>query len=70
MYYGGFTYTETYTMPVEYKRWFLNRITQELQRNTGDNGTATRAAHADTPEMRALSGKTRAEVPSRLKRFT
>lgn len=70
MYYGGFTYTDVYNMPVQYKRWFLTRISKELQRNTGDNGTATRAAHVDTTEMRALQGKTRAEVPSRLKRFT
>lgn len=70
MYYGGFTYTETYNLPVQYRRWFLERLTKELQRNTDKNGTATRAAHVDTPETRALQGRTRSESPSRLRRFT
>jgi hypothetical protein len=70
MYYGGFTWKETIHMPVFYKKWFIERISKELKR-TGDEGaTASRAAHQNTPDARALMGMSREQSPSRLRRFT
>jgi hypothetical protein len=71
MYYGGFTYAETYMMPISYKRWFLERISKELKSGSesGENAPS-RAAHADTAEMRAMQGRVRSQVPSRMRRFT
>ena len=58
-------------MPIQYKTWFIDRLSQELSRNTSkEGGTASRAAHADTPDARAMQGRIRSQVPSRLRRFT
>jgi len=67
MYYGGCLYEEITRMPVAYKRWFIERIAREF--NKGKD-TSSRAVHAETPEMRALTGKARSQMPSRLRRFT
>lgn len=57
-------------MPVAYKRWFIQRINRELSQ-TGESGSAaSRAAHQNSPDVRSLQGKSRANVPSRLRRFT
>lgn len=71
MYYGGFTWTEVSTMPVAYKRWFIERISKELSRGaeTGQN-PPTKALHQNSPDTRALQGYTRDVAPSRLRRFT
>jgi hypothetical protein len=70
MYYCGFTYSETYTLPISYKRWFIERLSKELKAGKDSESAPTRAAHVDTPEVRALRGNTRSEMPSRLRRFT
>lgn len=68
MYYGGFSYTEIYNLPVSYKIWFIERITRELSR--GGENTPTKAPHVDTPDARSLQGKMRNQVPAKLRRFT
>jgi len=71
MYYGGFQYSDTASLPVAYKRWFIERINRELSKGNGNNGgAATRALHSDTPEMRQLQGRDRPQAPARLRRFT
>jgi hypothetical protein len=70
MYYGGFLYKETYNLPVSYKRWFIDRIGREIKRTNDEGGTQTRALHQNSPDVRALQGKTREQMPSRLRRFT
>lgn len=74
MYYGGFTYQDVQTLPVDRKRWFLDRLTKELTRKD-DVGkpvpvAQTRALHQNDPQTRALQGMTRSEGPSRSRRFT
>jgi hypothetical protein len=74
MYYGGFTWTETMKLPVSYKKWFIDRISKELTR-TDDSGQSqpvaqTRALHQNDPSTRTMQGLTRAEGPSRTRRFT
>jgi hypothetical protein len=68
MYYGGFLYEEVYRMPVSYKRWFIERIGKELNKDNGE--TQSKALHQNTPDVRSLQNKARAQVPSRLRRFT
>ena len=70
MYYGGFLYGEAYNLPVAYRRWFIERIGKEL--NKGENGEnpPTRALHQNSPDVRAMQNKARAQVPSRLRRFS
>lgn len=68
MYYGGFLYSEAYSLPVAYRKWFIERIGNELNKKGGN--TPSRALHHDTPEMRALQGKTRDHAPSRMRRFS
>jgi len=67
MYYGGFTYTEGYTMPVQYRLWFIHRINKEFEKS---NEKANKAVHNNNPEMNQLAGKNRAQTPARLRRFT
>lgn len=70
MYYGGFTWRETTHMPVSYKRWFIQRINRELSRTAESGQTQSRALHQNTPDARAMMGRARENVPSRLRRFT
>lgn len=71
MYYGGFTFTEAYNIPISYKAWFVQRLVRELtQKDKDGSDPPSRAAHADTPEFRAMQGRAREQVPSRLRRFT
>ncbi len=70
MYYGGFLYHEAHNLPVTYRRWFIERISKELNKKNGDGNTPTRALHQDTPETRALLGRAREQAPSRLRRFS
>lgn len=65
-------YHETYNLPVAYKRWFIERVVKELNKGKGPDGdgSASRALHTNTPELRNLQGRARAQVPSRLRRFT
>jgi hypothetical protein len=69
MYYGGFLYTEAYNLPVAYRKWFVERIGKEISKKGSEN-PPTRALHQDTPEARALLGRTRDQSPSRLRRFS
>jgi hypothetical protein len=70
MYYGGFTWRETQHMPVSYKRWFIERINREFSRTSENGQVQSRAAHQNTPDVRQLMGRSRDNVPSRLRRFT
>lgn len=71
MYYGGFLYKEAYNLPVSYKRWFVERIVKEINRSTSEGGSSqSRALHQNSPDVRALEGKARTHMPSRLRRFT
>ncbi len=70
MYYGGFLWREVYNLPVTYKRWFIERINKELTRSSEDGATQSKALHQNSPDVRALQGNSRAQTPSRLRRFT
>jgi len=70
MYYGGFTYKEAYNIPVQYKSWFINRIVKEISRGKENNSNNSRPVHQNSPETRALTGMSRTESPSRLRRFS
>lgn len=69
-YYGGFTPSESYNLPVPYKRWFIERISKELTRTSEDGDTHSRALHANTPDVRAAQGRFRTNVPQRNARFS
>jgi hypothetical protein len=70
MYYCGFTFRETYCLPIAYKRWFIQRINKELSRGQEEGQSRSRALHDNPADARALLGMNRAESPSRLRRFT
>ncbi len=70
MYYMGFTYVEAYNIPIWQRLWFIKRIQKEIKRANKDGGDASRAAHSNTPDARAWMGRQRAQVPSKLRRFT
>jgi hypothetical protein len=71
MYYGGFTYTEAYKLPITYRKWFIDRINKEFKKATeAGEDPQTRASHQGDSMSRMLSGKSRGEMPSRIRRFT
>lgn len=73
MYYLGFHYTEAYNVPIWQRRWFIERIQKEMKDSAERNGgeaDPTRAAHQNQPDVRAMMGRHRAQVPAHLRRFT
>lgn len=66
MYYMGFNYTEAYSIPMWQRIWFIERINKEMKKSEG----ASRAAHQNTPDDRSMLGRSRSQVPSKLRRFT
>jgi|TARA_R110000824_G_scaffold252766_1_gene441532 hypothetical protein len=70
MYYTGFSYMEGYNLPIWQRIWFINRINDEIKRANEANAPASRAAHDNSPEQRALMNKNRDHVPANLRRFT
>lgn len=66
MYYMGFSYDEAYNLPLWQREWFIKRINKEIKASQGQS----RSAEANNPEARALMGRARAQVPSKLRRFT
>ena len=70
-YYFGMDWNTYYNYPVAYKRWLIKRIETEISRSQeAKNDIPSRAMHHNTPDMRALTGKTRTNVPAKLQRFT
>ena len=74
-YYFGMDYPTYYNLPVSYRRWLVERIDKEIRaaakaNSEGGNQVPSKGAHHNTPEARAMSGKQRAQVPSKLRRFT
>jgi len=62
-------------MPVRYRRWLIERIDKEIRKAVevnkgGGSQVPSKGAHHNTPDVRAMSGKQRAVVPSKLRRFT
>lgn len=70
MYYMGFSYADAYRIPIQYRIWFINRVQDELKRANEKGDGQSRAAHDNSAEARALMGRSRAQVPSNLRRFT
>lgn len=61
-----------YTYPVAYKRWLIKRIEKEIKQS-GEKGDdiPSKAPHHNTPDIRQLTGKTKAHAPNaRGQRFT
>ena len=67
MYYMGFSYSESYNLPIRYRTWFIERMKKEIEKSHG----ASRAAHTNTEQTRGLQGMHRAQnVPAKLRRFS
>ena len=62
----GFSYVECYNIPVWQRIWFINRINEEIKRANGQS----RSQQSNTPDARAMQGRGRQQVPSKLRRFT
>ena len=66
----GFSYSEAYTLPIWQRIWFIDRISEEFKRANDAGADASRAAHSNTPDSRALQGRARTHVPANQRRFT
>ena len=70
MYYVGFSYREAYSLPIWQRIWFIERTNEEFKKAADNEQNASRAAHHNTPDHRAMAGRARSQVPSNLRRFT
>ena len=70
MYYVGFSYKEAYNLPTWIRVWMIQRTNEEIKKANKQGHDASRAAHANTPDHRALRGMHREQVPANLRRFT
>jgi hypothetical protein len=72
IYWCGFSYTEAYNLYFPVAKWFIERITKELNKkeNGEDGGQTSRGTQHNTPIMRKLQGFQRENVPARLRRQT
>ena len=66
----GFSYRESYTLPIWQRIWFIERINEEFKRAAEANSNVSRAAHHNTPDQRMMAGRSRANVPANQRRFT
>jgi hypothetical protein len=66
----GFTYSEVYHLPIWQRVWFLERLNKELKQASEKDSSASRALHQNSPDMRAMQGRHREQVPAKLRRFT
>ena len=62
----GFTYYEAYNIPIWQRVWFIKRISKEIEKANG----ASKAAHSNSEDVRAMQGMHRANPPAKLRRFT
>ncbi len=62
----GFTYRECYSLPIYQRRWFINRLNEEIKKANGQS----RAATSNDANTRTLQGRQRGQVPANLRRFT
>ena len=62
----GFSYIESYNIPIWKRVWFLNRINEEIKKSQGQS----HSAHANTPDTRSMMNRSRSQVPAKLRRFT
>lgn len=60
----GFTYRDAYVLPIYQRKWFINRLTKEIRETNQSKGNQI------DPSYNALSGKSRTQIPSRLRRFS
>ena len=70
MYYMGFSYWECYNIPIQYRIWFIKRLSDEIKKSNEKNGGQSRAAHQNSPESRSMMNRSRSQVPAKLRRFT
>jgi hypothetical protein len=65
----GCTLSDTHNMPLWQVRWYINRLSDDFKKANEESGMPpSKAAHLNTPQARALSGKQRHAVPARLRR--
>jgi len=66
----GFSYVETRNIPVNYRKWFIDRFVKEMKKASEEGSSQSRAAHDNSPMQRMLKGNHRQQVPAKLRRFT
>ncbi len=69
----GFSYVESYNVPIWQRHWFIERIQKEIKKTSDENdgqGAATHAMHHNTPDIRSMMNRHRSMVPAKLRRFT
>jgi hypothetical protein len=71
IYYMGFTFQDAYRLPIQQRRWFIQRFVKEITKATENNTPPpSRASHTQTPETRFFSNNSthRTHSPNRLNR--
>ncbi|MAG26240.1 hypothetical protein CMI47_11855 [Candidatus Pacearchaeota archaeon] len=73
MYYGGFSYSEAYSLPIPERIWFIHRIIAEVNKSQEGGEPDNVSSHSPpmfknmSPEMQTLM-KQRVGAPNKLQR--
>ncbi len=62
----GFSFQECYRLPIWQRNWFMTRLNKEIEKAQG----ASKSPTSNDPQTRSLQGRSREQVPARLRRFT
>ena len=67
--YGGMTWDVYYNWPITYRRWYIKRLNEEMERASkgGESQQVSKAPQHNDPGLRELQGK-RPFTPHNLKR--
>jgi len=66
MYYMGFSHREAVSLAIWQRKWFIDRFIKEMKDSQGGD----KAAHNNSADVRAMMGRSRSQVPAKLRRFT
>jgi hypothetical protein len=67
-YYFGMDWVTFYNFPITYRRWLMKRLNEEFEKaSKNKEPPPSKAAHHNSPDIRALTGKVRPQVPHKLR---
>lgn len=66
--YAGWDWVTFYNTPLYIRRWFIKRLNEEFDKAQEKNQPPpSKAPHHNTPDIRAMQGKVRPQVPPNLR---
>lgn len=68
MYYLGFSYCDSYQLPIFKRKWFIKRFIKEVTPKDDNANVPVKATHLQSPETNIFKSASRTFSPNRLNR--